>query len=36
VLAIAGLERVLSLEASVDAARASIEGSNQEPELTAE
>ena len=36
VLVIAGLERVLSLETSVDAARTSIEGSNQEPELTAE
>ena len=36
VLAIAGLERVLSLETSIDAARTSIEGSNQEPELTAE
>jgi anti-anti-sigma factor len=36
VLAIAGLERVLSLETSVDAARTSIEGSNHEPELTAE
>ena len=36
VLAIAGLERVLSLETSIDAARTSIEGSDQEPELTAE
>ena len=36
VLVIAGLERVLSLETSVDAARTSIEGSDQEPELTAE
>ena len=36
VLVIAGLERVLSLETSVDADRTSIEGSNQEPELTAE
>ena len=36
VLVIAGLERVLSLETSVDAARTSVEGSDQEPELTAE
>ncbi len=36
VLEIAGLERVLSLETSVDAARTSIERSDQEPELTAE
>lgn len=32
VLAIAGLERVLSLETSVEAARASVEVSNQDPE----
>jgi anti-anti-sigma factor len=36
VLEIAGLERVLSLETSVDAARTSIQRSDQEPELTAE
>jgi len=36
VLVIAGLERVLSLETSVDAARTSVEGSDPEPEMTAE
>jgi anti-sigma B factor antagonist len=36
VLVIAGLERVLSLETSVDAARTSVEASNQDPEPSVE
>ena len=36
VLAIAGLERVLSLETSVDAARSSVRESTEEPNLRAE